>query len=372
MSIAAAETQAAPIAEKTEVDLDKEAEKQAKQEKKFARITKASKFLDVFALSWVTPILMMAAGDSPKRNLKELWLRLGIPVLSIIVFIIGWWGASLSVKSDIGKIPSPYDVAVQAGVLHQDHLQEQQKEKEFWARHEAKSIAMADAGREYKMPTGYPGKPTFYKQIVISIYTVFIGFFIAVAVGAPLGIMMGMSKYFNAALNPLIQIFKPVSPLAWLPIVMMVISFAIPTDDGLISKSMWISALTVTLCSIWPTLINTALGVASVDKDLMNVGRVLNLKWHKKVTKLVLPSALPLIFTGMRLSLGVGWMVLIAAEMMATNPGLGKFVWDEFQNGSTESLAKIMAAVFVIGIIGFLLDRMMYALQSMFTHTAHR
>ena len=91
----------------------------------------------------------------------------------------------------------------------------------------------------------------------------------------------------------------------------------------------------MTLCSLWPTLINTAFGVASIDKDLLNVARVLKLSWPTKVRKLVLPSALPLIFTGMRLSLGVGWMVLIAAEMLAQNPGLGKFVWDEFQNGAS-------------------------------------
>jgi nitrate/nitrite transport system permease protein len=104
----------------------------------------------------------------------------------------------------------------------------------------------------------------------------------------------------------------------------------------------------------------------------MNVGRVLRLPWYKQVTKLVLPSALPLIFTGLRLSLGVGWMVLIAAEMLAQNPGLGKFVWDEFQNGSSSSLAKIMVAVLTIGIIGFLLDRLMLALQAMFTFQASR
>ena len=120
----------------------------------------------------------------------------------------------------------------------------------------------------------------------------------------------------------------------------------------------------MTLCSLWPTLINTALGVSSIDKDLLNVGTVLQLGWWTKVRKLVLPSALPFIFTGLRLSLGVGWMVLIAAEMLAQNPGLGKFVWDEFQNGSSDSLARIMVAVFTIGIIGFLLDRVMLALQS--------
>ena len=99
---------------------------------------------------------------------------------------------------------------------------------------------------------------------------------------------------------------------------------------------------------------------------------LLKLKPHTQITKLILPSALPLIFTGMRLSLGVGWMVLIAAEMLAQNPGLGKFVWDEFQNGSSQSLAKIIVAVLTIGVIGFLLDRVMYALQTMFTHTSAR
>jgi nitrate/nitrite transport system permease protein len=104
----------------------------------------------------------------------------------------------------------------------------------------------------------------------------------------------------------------------------------------------------------------------------MNVGRVLRLPWTKTIVKLVLPSSLPLIFTGLRLSLGVGWMVLIAAEMLAQNPGLGKFVWDEFQNGSSASLARIMVAVLTIGIIGFLLDRVMMTLQAMFTFSANR
>ncbi len=123
----------------------------------------------------------------------------------------------------------------------------------------------------------------------------------------------------------------------------------------------------MSLCSLWPTLINTAVGVASIDKDLLNVGRVLKLSKSTQVTKIILPSSLPLIFTGLRLSLGVGWMVLIAAEMLAQNPGLGKFVWDEFQNGSSSSLSRIMVAVFTIGIIGFLLDRVMLTLQKLFS-----
>jgi nitrate/nitrite transport system permease protein len=148
----------------------------------------------------------------------------------------------------------------------------------------------------------------------------------------------------------------------------MVVSALYVSADPVFEKSFINSAITVTLCSLWTTVINTAVGVASIDKDLLNVAKVLQLKKSTQLTKLVLPSALPYIFTGMRLSLGVGWMVLIAAEMLAQNPGLGKFVWDEFQNGSSESLSKIMVAVFTIGLIGFLLDRVMLALQSAFTY----
>jgi nitrate/nitrite transport system permease protein len=149
-----------------------------------------------------------------------------------------------------------------------------------------------------------------------------------------------------------------------------VVSAVYVSSEPLLQKSFVTSAITVTLCSLWPALINTSLGVASIDKDLMNVGRVLQLGWFTQVFKIVLPSALPLIFTGLRLSLGVGWMVLIAAEMLAQNPGLGKFVWDEFQNGSSESLARILVAVFTIGIIGFMLDRIMLALQAAFTYSS--
>ncbi|MGB1109557.1 MAG: ABC transporter permease, partial [Gammaproteobacteria bacterium] len=160
-----------------------------------------------------------------------------------------------------------------------------------------------------------------------------------------------------------IQVFKPVSPLAWLPLVTIIVSAVYVTDDPAMSKSFLNSALTVTLCCLWPTIINTTVGVAGVSKDLINVSRVLRLNWWTKAWKIVIPSAIPMMFTGLRLSLGIGWMVLIAAEMLAQNPGLGKFVWDEFQNGSSNSLARIMVAVLVIGFIGFLLDRGMLALQ---------
>ncbi len=121
------------------------------------------------------------------------------------------------------------------------------------------------------------------------------------------------------AFNPIIQLLKPVSPLAWLPIVTMVVSATYVSDDPLFAKSFVNSLFTVALCSLWPTLINTAVGVTSVDKDLLNVSKVLRLSWWAHIRTIVLPSAIPMIFTGLRLSLGIAWMVLIAAEMLAQN-----------------------------------------------------
>ena len=186
-------------------------------------------------------------------------------------------------------------------------------------------------------------------------------------IAIPIGIVTGLSNTLYLAINPIVQLMKPVSPLAWLPIVTMVVSAVYVSSDPMFSKSFVTSAITVMLCCMWPTLINTAVGVSSIDKDLLNVSQVLRLNFRTKVWKIVLPSAMPMIFTGLRLSLGIGWMVLIAAEMLAQNPGLGKFVWDEFQNGSSNSLSRIMVAVLVIGFIGFVLDRGMLLLQKKFS-----
>lgn len=355
----------------TEVPVDEA--KEARKERLFTRINKADKYFQILGLSWMTPALKMAAGDNAKAQGREIWRLLGVPLVAILLFMFAWAQLAPTVQTSLGAVPGPAQVWEQVGVLHEDHVREREKADAFYERQDVRNAKLIAAGKEDKVKQRtYTGKPTYYDQIWTSIQTVFFGFLIATAIAVPLGIMAGLSPTANAAINPLIQIFKPVSPLAWLPIVTMVVSAVYVTNDGLFTKAFLTSAITVTLCSLWPTLINTALGVASIDKDLVNVGKVLKLSTYTKITKLVLPSALPLIFTGLRLSLGVGWMVLIAAEMLAQNPGLGKFVWDEFQNGSSSSLAKIMVAVFTIGIIGYLLDRLMYALQSMFTFTSNR
>ena len=347
-------------------------EKEARRQRLFTRINKADNWFQVFGLSWVTPLLRAAAGDNPKAQMSEIWRLLGVPLLAIFLFLAAWASLAPTVQTSLGAIPGPAEVWEQAQNLHADAAREKEKEAAFYVRQDERNAKLIADGKADRVKERiYTGKPTYYDQIWTSIKTVFFGFLIASVVAIPLGIAAGLSATANAALNPLIQIFKPVSPLAWLPIVTMVVS-ATYASDGFFAKSFLVSAITVTLCSLWPTLINTALGVSSIDKDLVSVSKVLKMNTYTKITKLVLPSALPLIFTGLRLSLGVGWMVLIAAEMLAQNPGLGKFVWDEFQNGSSQSLAKIIVAVLTIGIIGFLLDRVMYALQSMFTFSNNR
>ena len=347
--------------------------REARRARWFTRINKADAWFQVLGLSWITPVLRAAAGDNLRAQASEIWKLLGVPLLAVAGFLTLWAVLAPQVQTSLGAVPGPAQVWSEAVGLHEDAVRTGEKRAQFEAMVEQRNQRLVDAGRADEVRNvGFTGAPSYYQQIRTSIITVFFGFLIATAVAVPLGILAGLSQTANAALNPIIQIFKPVSPLAWLPIVTMIVSAVYATNDGLFAKSFLVSAITVTLCSLWPTLINTALGVASIDKDLVNVSRVLKMNTHTKVTKLVLPSAMPLIFTGLRLSLGVGWMVLIAAEMLAQNPGLGKFVWDEFQNGSSSSLARIMVAVFTIGIIGFLLDRLMFAIQAAFTFTNQR
>jgi nitrate/nitrite transport system permease protein len=315
-------------------------------------------------LNWFVPFLRLVQRDNPNEQIRQILLNIGVPILAVLIFLGAWSWVAANVKVNFGDIPGPAAVWTEAKNLWANHRAERTRQAEFYTR-EAKRkqafLAENSAG-EWK-PRKYSGPPTYVDQIFTSLKTVFAGFLIASLVAVPIGILCGLSKVFNTAINPFIQIFKPVSPLAWLPIVMIMVSALYNPSEPMFEKSFISSAFTVALCSLWPALINTALGVASIDNDYLNVARVLKLGWWKKVWKIVLPSSLPLIFTGLRLSLGVGWMVLIAAEMLAQNPGLGKFVWDMFQNGSSQTLAQIMVAVFTIGFIGFILDRVMMLLQ---------
>jgi nitrate/nitrite transport system permease protein len=330
---------------------------------------KLIKFFNITGLTWFVPLVKIAAGENPAQQIRQLLLIVGVPVIAFTLFLGLWSFSASKVNTSLGAIPGPVAVWHEAVGLLDEHFAEKDKEVNFYQRQqERNNQTLADNPAAVIKSRPYNGQATYLDKIFTSLYTVFAGFIIATLIAVPLGLLCGMSPVVNTAMNPLIQIFKPVSPLAWLPIVTLVVSAVyVTTEDSWFEKSFLTSAITVTLCSLWPTLINTAVGVSSIDNDLVNVGKVLRLSWFTQIKKIILPSALPYIFTGMRLSLGVGWMVLIAAEMLAQNPGLGKFVWDEFQNGSSNSLGRIMVAVFTIGIIGFILDRIMQSFQKAFS-----
>jgi len=296
--------------------------------------------------------------------LKKSVNKLGVPLIAIGLFLAIWSALAAQIQTSLGAVPGPVKVWEQTVSLYAEHKQERDKEAAFYERQEKRNASKLEKNPDAKIKLrSYTGKPTFFDQVGTSVITVMTGFIIASLIAIPVGIISGLSTIIYNATNPLIQIFKPVSPLAWLPIVTMIVSAVYVSDDPMFSKSFINSAITVTLCSLWPTIINTTVGVTSMDKDLLNVSRVLRLHWFTHIVKIVLPSSIPMMFAGLRVSLGIGWMVLIAAEMLAQNPGLGKFVWDEFQNGSSDSLARIMVAVFAIGLIGYLLDQIMLMLQ---------
>ena len=296
--------------------------------------------------------------------LKKLAGVVTVPALGVILFLLLWQFAAQRIDTSLGKFPGPASVAEQAVNLYQEHRLERDKAAAFYQRQEARIAERLAAQPEWQ-PTrrSYTGAPTFFDQIGTSLVTVLTGFVLASIVAIPLGIVMGLSTITHRAINPLVQLFRPVSPLAWLPLVTLVVSAVYTSSEPMFARSFIVSMITVTLCCLWPTLINTAVGVTTVSSDLDNVSKVLRLGWLTHVRKIVLPSAMPMMFTGLRVSLGIAWMVLIAAEMLAQNPGLGKFVWDEFQNGSSNSLSRIMVAVLAIGMIGFLLDRIMLVAQ---------
>lgn len=334
---------------------------------------KLCRVLTLLGLGFIVPLVRMAGGEDPRTQMKDLWRTLGVPVVAMLIFAMLWSFTAARIETSLGRIPGPAAVWQQVGSLWADHRAEREREAQFYERQQKRnSDRLAEDPAAEISRVKYTGRPTYIDQIFTSLKTVFAGFLLATLLAVPIGILCGMSRTVEAAINPFVQVFKPISPLAWLPIVTLVVSALYVSDNPVVEKSFLVSAITVALCSLWPTVINTALGVSSIDKDLLNVAKVLKLGWQKRLVKLVLPSSLPLIFTGMRLSLGVGWMVLIAAEMLAQNPGLGKFVWDEFQNGSADSMSRMLVAVLTIGIIGFLLDRIMQTLQGLTNFSARR
>lgn len=333
---------------------------------------KIIRYLETLGFSWAVPVVRLASGENPKEQANEIMSVIGLPILAFAVFLFAWSIGASQVKTSLGDLPGPVQVWEQAGNLWDEHQEEKAREQAFYDRQEARNARKLEKNPDAEVKwREYTGKPTYIGQIWTSLVTVFTGFILASLIAIPIGVACGLSPKLYGAISPIIQVLKPVSPLAWLPIVTMVVSAVYISADPMFEKAFITSAITVTLCSLWPTLINTAVAVASIDKDLINVGRVIRLHWVTQVFKIALPASLPMIFTGLRISLGIGWMVLIAAEMLAQNPGLGKFVWDEFQNGSSDSLGRIMVAVLTIGLIGFILDWLVMTVQKTISYQSN-
>ena len=186
-------------------------------------------------------------------------------------------------------------------------------------------------------------------QLAFSIARVLTGYLLAVIVAIPIGFLIGMSPIMNRALDPFIQILKPISPLAWMPLALYTIK------DSSLS-----SIFVIFICSVWPMMINTAFGVSAVRKEWLNVAKTLEVGTLRRAFTIILPAAAPTILTGMRISIGIAWLVIVAAEMLVGNLGIGYFVWNEWNN---LSLANVIFAILTIGVVGMVLDLLFGVLQ---------
>lgn len=265
-----------------------------------------------------------AAPAAPARaswDLSALWLAVLPPLLGLGLLALVW---ELVFMGTGGSIPSPKDTLAQAVQIFSDP---------FYSK------GPNDQG------VGW--------NVLSSLKRVAMGFGMAAVVGIPVGFMIGRFNFLSRMFNPLISLLRPVSPLAWLPIGLLVFKGANPA-------AIW----TIFICSIWPMIINTAVGVQRVPQDYMNVARVLNLSEWKIVTKILFPAVLPYMLTGVRLAVGTAWLVIVAAEMLTGGVGIGFWVWDEWNNLNVKN---IIIAIFVIGIVGLVLEFALIKLATAFT-----
>jgi len=269
-----------------------------------------------------TPTSSACVDAQPGFDWNGLLLTVMPPVLGLLLLVLIWSMVSMATA---GSIPTPIDTAKQAIDIFSDP---------FYRK------GPNDQG------VGW--------NVLASLQRVALGFGLAALVGIPSGFVIGRFEFMSRMFNPLISLMRPVSPLAWLPIGLLVFKGAHPA-------AIW----TIFICSIWPMIINTAVGVQRVPQDYMNVARVLNLSEWKIVTKILFPSVLPYMLTGVRLAVGTAWLVIVAAEMLTGGVGIGFWVWDEWNNLNVKN---IIIAIFVIGIVGLMLEYALIKIASAFTY----
>lgn len=253
----------------------------------------------------------------------QQWVQASVPpLLGLTLLVLAWAGVSLATDH---SLPGPAATWEQASVLFSDPF--------------------------YR---NGPNDQGVGWNVLASLERVAIGFGLAALVGIPAGFAIGRFQFLGKMFNPIISLLKPVSPLAWLPIGLLVFQGAHPA-------AIW----TIFICSIWPMVINTAIGVQRVPQDYMNVARVLNLSEWKIATRILLPSVLPYMLTGVRLAVGTAWLVIVAAEMLTGGVGIGFWVWDEWNN---LNVMNILIAIGVIGMVGLALEMLLVQVAKAFTY----
>jgi len=240
-----------------------------------------------------------------------------MPLIGIGVALLGWWWASIAVPD----LPSPMRT---------------------WE--ESKLYVMAPFEKRGEMDQGI-GLLAYYSLIRVGQ-----GFLLGIGLGTPIGLLLGVSPILSRMFDPVMQILRPISPLAWLPLGLILFQRSEPA-----------ALFAIAVCSMWPTVINTTAGVRAIPQDYWNVARVLRLSRFQTFTKIVIPAALPYMFTGYRLSLGIAWLAIVASEMLTGTPGVGGFLWQEY---NSLVYAHILLAILTIGLVGFGLDRLMGLAES--------
>jgi nitrate/nitrite transport system permease protein len=270
-----------------------------------------------------TTIVVNKAATEHKRlrDIQAFWMAVLPPAMGLCLLIGLWSLVSIATK---GSIPTPYETGLQAVEIFSDP---------FYRK------GPNDQG------VGW--------NVLMSLERVAVGFGLAAVVGIPAGFVIGRFTFLSRMFNPLISLLRPVSPLAWLPIGLLVFKGANPA-------AIW----TIFICSIWPMIINTAVGVQRVPQDYLNVARVLNLSEWKIATTILFPAVLPYMLTGVRLAVGTAWLVIVAAEMLTGGVGIGFWVWDEWNNLNVKN---IIIAIFVIGLVGLILEFALIQIATAFT-----
>jgi nitrate/nitrite transport system permease protein len=274
---------------------------------------------------------------------KTMGLRAGALSLVIFLFLLAIWHSATVSADKPGVALTEYEQLMGKSAKKSDGM--------------PTPLQMAQTVKKHLSDPFYdkgPNDKGIGIQLAYSLARVMGGFLLAAIVAVPLGFAIGMSPLLYRALDPFIQVLKPISPLAWMPLALYTIK------DSATS-----SIFVIFICSVWPMLINTAYGVASVRKDWLNVARTLEVSIMRKAFLVILPAAAPTIMTGMRISMGIAWLVIVAAEMLVGGTGIGYFVWNEWNN---LSLTNVIFAILMIGVVGMALDVMFGMLQKLVTY----